>query len=268
MNELMNFLKSITNPATEKWTGNSFQVAKIFQDEYCDKISTFNIESKDHTFNDMSANSSEFDSKVYSNSDQASKCYISIGFLESPYDEGMTRLYVGIHNEEHKIDINNFDWLINMPEDQSVSNSVVVASDSNKENILLNYTSTQILAILSLLKLDIDFEEHRTSLNHAEIDYNESAKAFGIENFEKHLNKDKLDQQPISNSEQDHQEYNVNQVNSIPDFCDVPPHYYDTHFDDNSQPLEQYYPESVPFLFDENNQQMDQFINHENSQNH
>lgn len=262
MNQLINFLQSISIPAADKWTGNIFLISRVCGDAYLDTQATFDINTKDHDFYNMSAKAKQGDSYVYSNRTQASKCYLSIGLLEAPCEEGMTQLYVGIHNENHQINSDYFEWLINLPEDENISNSVIVASGTHQEDILLDYTSTQILALLSLLQLDMDFEEHRTGLSYEQIEFNNAAHAYGLDHYLTQITpgektesvETKATESTLAKDSQSAPPH------EMPNLDDTPPHYYDTHYDGNQMPIEQHHLETTPFLFDHNDEQMQHWL--------
>lgn len=170
MDQIIAFLTSLSEEAHDKWTTQTYVVSRIQEDCYKDTQATFDIETKDYHYCDMSANAQPMDSRIHRNEFQKNSSFISIGFLKKPFDEGMTQLYVAAHTERNNINPNEFEWLICYPTDRTVPNSITVKSGHGLEDLLTSYTSTQILSLISMLKLDLDFEEMREGLNYQEIE--------------------------------------------------------------------------------------------------
>jgi hypothetical protein len=246
MDQIIVFLTSLSIQNESKWTSDSYIVNRVSEDCYNDIIATFNTETKDYNYYDMSANAQEIDSRIHSNKFQKNSTFISIGFLKKPYDDDMTKLYVAAHTERNNINPNDFEWLICYPTDKNVPNSRTVKSHHNLEDGLALFSSNQILSIISMLKLEMDFEEMREALDYQEISMREDEHLKYIRSVTENSFKDDTEENSMLNNVEFKKENRFMNISSVEKVLDVPnddPYHVDNLVIETSI-------EPVPFCYD------------------
>ena len=240
MEQLIAFLKTLSPVKADRWEGNAFIVSRIIEGDEKDIKSIFDTANTNFYYNDMSPSAYPSDSRIHSKEYVQGSSFLSLGFLNKPYDEGMTRLYIASHTENHRINPNRFEWLICFPTDESIAPSLVVSSCHTLEEQLLKHTLHQVLSLISMLKLDVDYEEMRKGLDHQTIEYFQS------------LHKVNLDE--INHTRQKNTQVEIIVGNTDPE-CSTGD-YFNLNSSDEELPEINYHGESVPFLYDLDNSQL------------
>lgn len=162
MEQIISFLRTLALPAPCKWNGNRFMTSR-FNDSQSKFIeSYFDIETKNYHYLDLNPESSNKKNRIHSDKDEKELTFLSIGMLKKPYAEDMPKLYIASHTTNSRIKICSFDWLLCYPNDKTISPFASVSSDSGPEKVLLSLTAHQVLSLISMLMLDLDYEEMRT----------------------------------------------------------------------------------------------------------